>query len=358
MRSPRPALVVDPSAPDAGVLAEAVAVLRGGGLVAFPTETVYGLGARAWDERALARVFEAKRRPVHHPLIAHVADEAQARELAARWPERASLLAAAFWPGPLTLVVERALHVPAALSGGASSVAVRAPAHRVARALIGALGDPIAAPSANVYQGLSPTTAAHVIKQLGPAVDLVLDGGPCDAGIESTVVDVRGGAARVLRPGALEIGRLRAVVPDVEGPAAAARTAPDDAPRASPGMDVRHYSPRASLKLASAWAEACAMAFELASGGARVGLVTRGGGGAPVAGFARLEEAGVLVRSLPDHPVGYARLLYGTLHELDDAGVGAIVVQDVPREHGEGEAWLAVADRLSRASSGSPRSRP
>ncbi len=348
MPSPWPALVVDPSAPDTGVLAEAVAVLRRGGLVAFPTETVYGLGARVWDERALARVFEAKRRPVHHPLIAHVVDEAQARELAAKWPERASLLAAAFWPGPLTLVVERALHVPAALSGGASSVAVRAPAHRVAGALIAALGDPIAAPSANVYQGLSPTTAAHVVKQLGLAVDLVLDGGPCDAGIESTVVDVRGGVARVLRPGALEVGKLREVVPDVEAPAAAARTAPDDAQRASPGMDVRHYSPRAALKLASASAEARAIALDLASHGARVGLVTRGDA-ASVAGFARLEEAGVLLRSLPDHPVGYARLLYGTLHDLDDEGVGAIVVQDVPRGPEEGEAWLAVADRLSRA---------
>jgi L-threonylcarbamoyladenylate synthase len=353
----RPALVVDSSAPDPGALAEAGAVLRRGGLVAFPTETVYGLGARAWDERALARVFAVKRRPVHHPLIAHVLDEAQARELAALWPERAARLAAAFWPGPLTLVVDRALHVPAAISGGGRSIAVRAPSHKVARGLIAALGEPIAAPSANVYQGLSPTTAAHVLKQLGDAVDLVLDGGPSDAGIESTVVDVRGGGARVLRPGAVDLAALRAVVADLETPAGAARTASDGEARVSPGMDARHYSPRAPLTLAPAWRDASDMASGLASRGVRVGLVARAVD--PEAGRA-LTRAGVLVRSLADHPVEYARLLYGTLHELDDEGVGAIVVEAVP----PAEAWLGVADRLARASggqagaSGSKRGRP
>jgi L-threonylcarbamoyladenylate synthase len=344
----RPALVVDPVSPDAGAIAEAAAVLRRGELVAFPTETVYGLGARAWDPRAIARVFAVKRRPVHHPLIAHVVDEAQARDLAASWPERASLLAAAFWPGPLTLVVERAARVPGAISGGGSSLAVRAPAHPVALALIRELGEPIAAPSANVYQGLSPTTAAHVLRQLGDSVGLVLDGGPCQAGIESTVVDVRGGLARVLRPGALDLARLRSVVPDVEAPGAGARTAPDQEPRASPGMDARHYAPRARLVLAGSRDEADAAARELGSRGARVALVVRG---APRRGSAGAPPAPLELRSLPDDPVEYARRLYATLHELDDAGVDAIVVEDVPRAGRPGEAWLAVADRLSRAAS-------
>src|SRR5258708_4362657 len=206
---------VQRSAPDPAVMREAAEILRRGGLVAFPTETVYGLGARALDVRALARVYEAKRRPPHHPLIAHVAGAAQARALASRWPERADRLAAAFWPGPLTLVVDRAPHVPAALSGGAPSVAVRAPAHPVARALLAALGEAVAAPSAHVYQGLSPTLASHVVKQLGDAVDLILDGGPRDAGLQATVVDLRGAVPLVLRPGALDLARLRELAPDV-----------------------------------------------------------------------------------------------------------------------------------------------
>jgi L-threonylcarbamoyladenylate synthase len=338
----RPALQLDPRAPDVAVIDRAAGILRGGGLVAFPTETVYGLGARAWDSRAIARVFEVKGRPATHPLIAHVVDAAQARELAAAWPERADLLARAFWPGPLTLVVERSARVPAALSGGGPSVAVRAPAHAIAQALIRALGDPVAAPSANVYQGVSPTTAAHVLKQLGDRVDMVLDGGACAQGIESTVVDLRGGAARVLRPGAVGLPQLRSVLPDVQAPATAERTAPDDAERASPGMDVRHYAPRASLSLAPDGESACSLAAKLAGGGARVGLIARG---RTPAGLV----AGVLARTLPDDPEGYARLLYATLHDLDDAAVHAIVAEDVPRAGAESDAWLAVADRLTRA---------
>ena len=189
----RPHVVfVDRARPDPAVLRDAAAVLRSGGLVAFPTETVYGLGARALDEHAIARIYAAKGRPAHNPLIAHVVGVAQARALSRRWPEAAERLVTAFWPGPLTVVVDRADHVPSALSGGGPSVAVREPSHAVARALIEALGEPVAAPSANRYQGVSPTLASHVVKELGDRVDLVLDAGPCDAGIESTVVDVRG----------------------------------------------------------------------------------------------------------------------------------------------------------------------
>ncbi len=325
----------DPAA--LAAFAEAARVLRAGGLVAFPTETVYGLGARAFDERALARVFEAKGRPVHHPLIVHVEDEAQARMLAAVWPENASRLARAFWPGPLTLVVDRADGVPASVAGGATSVAVRAPAHAVARGLLAALGEPVAAPSANRYQGLSPTIAAHVVKELGERVDLVLDGGPCEAGIESTVVDVRSATPCVLRPGAVGFAALRAIVPNLQ---VQARSAESGEGRDSPGMDGRHYAPRARLVLAPTRAQALGMADDLAIGGALVGLVLRGS--APSGARAH----GVLTRALSREPALYGRRLYETLHELDDAGVGAIVVEAVPDD----EAWSAVADRLQRGS--------
>jgi L-threonylcarbamoyladenylate synthase len=328
-------IVVDPRAPDAAAISEAVGVLRAGGLVALPTETVYGLGARALDERAVARVFQAKGRPGHHPLIAHVLDEEQARSMAASWPEQAGRLARAFWPGPLTLVVDRAEHVPAAVSGGGNSIAIRAPSHPVARAVIAMLGEAVAAPSANRYQGLSPTRAAHVVQQLGEAVDLVLDAGGCEAGIESTVVDVRGDVVRVLRPGAANIAALRAYVPKLE---ARVESAPHEEARASPGMAARHYAPRATLLLIATGERAARVAAELSSQGKRVGLVVHDHDGSP-------SSPSILLRVLPGEPGPYARVLYGTLHDLDGAGVDAIVVQRVP----SGEAWSAVADRLHRA---------
>jgi L-threonylcarbamoyladenylate synthase len=329
-------VALDPRAPDKGILAEAAQVLAGGGLVAFPTETVYGLGARALDGRSLARVYEAKGRPRHHPLIAHVLNEQHARSLAASWPALASRLAAAFWPGPLTIVVDRARHVATAIAGGSDSIAVRAPAHPVALGLIEALGEPIAAPSANRYQGLSPTRAAHVVKELGETVDLVLDAGPCRAGIESTVVDVRGDRARVLRPGAAGLTALRKVVPDivvVEAPAA------PSAPRASPGMESRHYAPKARLVLAPTARDAIALAARLANQGQRAGVVLREGHSATA-------DDRIRMRSLPADPDGYARTMYAALHELDEEGVDVIVVESVPRL----ESWWAVADRLARGS--------
>jgi L-threonylcarbamoyladenylate synthase len=340
-RRVRRVIVVDAGAPErhlAPAIGEAVQVLRAGGLVAMPTETVYGLAARVLDERAVARVYAAKGRPAHHPLIAHVEDEAQARALAASWPERASLLARAFWPGPLTVVVDRAPGVPAAVAGGGASIAIRAPSHPVARALLHALGEPLAAPSANRYQGLSPTTADHVVKELGDAVDLVLDAGPCEAGIESTVVDLRGERPRVLRPGALDLAAIRRVLSDVEAPGDSLRGA---APRVSPGMEARHYAPRARLILADTWEEARRVAYGLAGTGALVGLVTH------EKRTTSVPEKQVLARSLPRDPAQYARLLYRTLHDLDDAGVDVIVVQGVPND----EAWWAVSDRLKRGSS-------
>jgi L-threonylcarbamoyladenylate synthase len=330
--------------PDPAALDEAVRVLRRGGLVAFPTETVYGLGARVLDATALARVFAAKGRPPTHPLIAHVLDEAQAKGLTSEWSDRASRLARAFWPGPLTLVVPRAETVPLALTGGGESVAIRAPAHPVARALLAALCEPIAAPSANRYQSVSPTTAAHVVASLGAAVDLVLDGGPCNEGIESTVVDVRGALPRVLRPGPLTLARLRAIEPSTK---AEAGSVASSASRPSPGMDSRHYAPRARLVVSGTWAEAQAVATRLAAGGAKVGLVVRA--------LPEIELAGplsrgskIVLRSLPSDAAGYARGFYAALHELDAEGVDAVVIEEVPND----DAWWAVADRIRRGSTG------
>jgi L-threonylcarbamoyladenylate synthase len=326
-------LAVDATHPDPAAIREAVRVLQAGGLVAFPTETVYGLGGRALDPDALARIFAAKGRPRTHPIIAHVEGEACARALAARWSETASRLARAFWPGPLTLVVPRAAHVPAALGGGTDSIGIRAPAHLVARALLEALGEPIAAPSANRYQALSPTRAEHVLASLGDAAaDLVLDGGACDRGLESTVVDVRA-EPRVLRPGSIDLAALGAIEPRVAY--AQALAAPTGEPRPSPGMDARHYAPRATLRIAASRAAAAADAKERAARGEVVGLVLRG----------HSLDVAVLVRTLPEDPAGYARELYATLHELDAVPVDAIIVEAVPAEG----PWRAVADRLARA---------
>ncbi len=329
-------LAVDPLRPQSAVVAEAVRVLRGGGLVAFPTETVYGLGASALDESAVRRVFAAKGRPLGHPLIAHVASEEGARNVARAWPEMASRLAKAFWPGPLTLVVDRAAHVPAVVSGGGDSIAVRVPAHPMALALIDGLGGPVAAPSANRHQELSPTLAAHVVKQLGDVVDLVLDGGPCATGIESTVVDLRVAPARILRPGVVTLPQLREILAGVE---ARVEGAPEGAGRASPGMGARHYAPRARLTMADTTAAAKVAVRDLSAKGHRVGVIVC----EESSGFEWPE--GALVRVLGRVAAGYARELYATLHALDEAGVGAIVVVRVPDE----DAWLAIADRLRRA---------
>jgi L-threonylcarbamoyladenylate synthase len=311
---------------DDAAIAEAVTLLRAGELVAFPTETVYGLGARALDAAALAKIFAAKGRPATHPLIAHVRDADAARALSSGWDARAEALARRFWPGPLTLVVPRAPSVPAMLSGGKPTLAVRAPAHPVAQALLLALGEPIAAPSANRYQTVSPTTAAHVARSLGGLLPLILDGGPCAAGLESTVLDLTVTPPTVLRPGALPLATLRAVLPDVW---LAAPAILDEDARHSPGQDAVHYAPRATLRLGSR----AEMLSDTRLGGAA--LVLRGRG----------EPARPDAIVLPDDAVAYGRALYATLHALDDAGVEIIAVEAPPDD----EAWLAVADRLRRA---------
>lgn len=334
---------VDADCLDLAEIARAAAILRAGGLVAFPTETVYGLGGRALDRAALARIFAAKGRPTTHPLIAHVLGEADARTLAAHWSPLASRLASAFWPGPLTLVVPRAPQVPLELTGGGDSVGVRAPSHPVARALLEALGEPIAAPSANRYQTLSPTTAAHVAASLGDLVDMILDGGPCSAGIESTVVDVRTATPVILRPGALDYPTLAAVVPGLEE--AATTTPAASGAHASPGLDRRHYAPTTPLVRVPGRPALLAEAARRIGAGQQVALLLT----APLEEALPTSESGrAHVVSLGSDAAGYAHRLFAALHELDRGGFDAILVEAVP-----GSApWRAVADRLQRASEG------
>jgi L-threonylcarbamoyladenylate synthase len=329
-------LALSAATPDPDVLAEAAHVLRAGGLVAFPTETVYGLGAHALDAAAVQRIFAAKGRPSFNPLIAHVPDVDGARALVREWPEAADRLARAFWPGPLTLVLPKRAHVPDVLTAGLPAVAVRVPSHPVALALLRAVGLPVAAPSANRFTELSPTTAQHVAKALGDRVDLILDGGPTSVGIESTVVDLTGPRPVLLRPGIVSATALAEVLGTTpERPAAPLA---GDAPRPAPGMVERHYAPRATVWLFDPH-ERPAVAARLAreAADARVGaLLLAPWDAAP---------APALPVPMPDDPAAYARRLYAALHELDDAGCTIALVERPP----DTPAWHGVRDRLTRA---------
>ena len=314
--------------PDVAAIERAVALLEAGELVAFPTETVYGLGADAGNPAAVARIFAAKGRPVTHPLIVHFSSFAAARAWASEVPSAAIRLAEAFWPGPLTLVLPKAAHVPASVTGGQPSVALRAPAHPVARALLAAFGRGIAAPSANRYGRISPTRAADVREELGDRVALVLDGGDCEVGLESTIVACLGGRVTLLRPGSISRSQVEDVVGRVEAPGA-------DAPRA-PGSDRAHYAP--VTPLATVPADRLAEVTEAAlARGERIAVLAR------TAAFVESDRAEW--RRMPEAPAAYGRALYAALRALDAAGADRILVEAVPA----GEPWAAVADRLSRA---------
>jgi L-threonylcarbamoyladenylate synthase len=310
----------------------AAEALRQGGLVCFPTETVYGLGANALDAAAVARIFEAKGRPANNPLIVHAADRERAKELVAAWPESADRLAERFWPGPLTLVLPRAEAVPDVVTAGGPTVAVRVPAHPVARELLAVSGLPVAAPSANRSARLSPTTAAHVLHDLDGRVDLILDGGPTPGGIESTVLDLSG-PPRLLRPGLIEAAALEAIV----GPIGRPSETPRSGALPSPGMLARHYAPRTPLECVED--NGLARVTELHGQDVRVALVSHH------PGFVRDVPAGVPVARMPADPAGYAAMLYAVLHLLDERGLGRIVVALPPAS----EEWHAVRDRLTRA---------
>lgn len=292
---------------------EAAEVIRSGGLVAFPTETVYGLGANALDANAVQKIFEMKGRPETSPLIVHVASIKMAREVAAEWPPLAEELARQWWPGPLTLVLRKNDKIPLKVTAGLPTAGIRMPNHPIALELIREAGVPIAAPSANRFTGLSPTTADHVKAAFGDAVP-VLDGGPCAVGIESTVVAVEGDKLKLLRPGMISFSEMEQAV------------AQAGAAHPAPGMHEKHYSPRTRLILVKGPAELPDRT------GAYVWRVALG----PAARSVRM----------PLDPAPYAAQLYRVLHQLDAENWPWIAVEIPP----DAPAWAAIRDRLQRAS--------
>lgn len=310
---------------------DAARVLANGGVVAFPTETVYGLGAHAERADAVRRIFAIKGRPASHPLIVHGADRGVLDRYAGRVSTDARALADAFWPGPLTLVVPRAATVPDAVTGGLDTLGLRVPDQPLARAMLAELGAGVAAPSANLFGRTSPTTAEHVRNDLGGRIDLILDGGPCTVGVESTILDLTGAAPTILRSGAVSPEAIaqvlgRPVVRTAVGPARA------------PGMLASHYAPQATLMLA-ARDELTTRLAELARAGTRTAVI----------GTSDVEAAGdpdaIVLHPAGDRPEDFAHDLYRLLREADAAGAETILVVPPP---GEGIA-VAVRDRLSRA---------
>ena len=321
-----------PPTADPGEIDHAARLLRAGRLVAFPTETVYGLGANALDAEAVARIYAVKRRPAASPLIVHVASIEMAQWLVANWPEIAGRLARRFWPGPLTLVLEKKLDkqlnnqpvIPDIVTAGLPTVGLRMPAHPIALALIRAAGVPLAAPSANRFTELSPTTADHVRRGLGSDVDFVLDGGPCQVGIESTVLSLTEPRPILLRPGGISRTELEAIV----GPVAVAQEVQPGA-HPAPGLHPRHYSPRTTLYLAT-----------------NGKLPDRGQGrGLYLQHRHPPSRESIHTIQMPTAAADYAAALYEVLHQADAGNYNWIAV-DVPPSTPE---WEAIQDRLKRA---------
>jgi len=322
-------------------LLAAVNLLRAGGIVAFATETVYGLGGDATNPQAIERIYQAKGRPPTNPLIVHVSDEAMARRFTTHWPVAAEQLARAFWPGPLTLVLPRGREIVPRVSAGLETIGLRAPSHAVAQSLLRAFGGPIAAPSANRSNRISPTTVGHVRAELGDAVDLILDGGPCRIGIESTVLDLSSAKPTILRPGGITQEQISRVIGDVES---TSEYGESSQPAASPGQQMIHYAPltpafRFDSSEAPGVADWCrnhphtpaAIVFLDGSPSERI---------IP----SQSTPTHRLVRAPRDVPA-YAHALYSTLRDLDTGGFEALWIempQDAP-------AWTAVRDRLLRA---------
>lgn len=324
----------------AAAMTRAVDLLRAGEVVALPTETVYGLAANACNAEAVAKIYTLKGRPAHNPIIVHVADETLARQCVTHWPESAAQLARSFWPGPLTLVLPRSPLIPDLVTAGGPTVGIRWPNHPFMQAVIRACGFPLAAPSANLANALSPTTASHVQKQLGSVLPLIVDGGPAQVGIESTVLDLTTHPPRVLRPGMIPEESWQAVLASVTlRPPAASDQAVASTELRSPGLLRKHYAPRAKLRLL-AWGDDGDLTRQLASAGptaSRIHLITR-------ARTPRL-TTNVVVSVLPSDPVAFAREIYAELHRCDEAGAQLIVVEALP----DLPAWRPLQDRLNRA---------
>lgn len=330
-------LHIDPQNIDPEIVARAAKVLRDGGLVAFPTETVYGLGANALDAVAVEKIFAAKQRPHFNPLIVHLPDTSRVLEVAAQWPEKAQILAEHFWPGPLTLVLPKRDIVPDRVTAGLNTVAVRVPQHPVAQALLQAAQIPVAAPSANLFMQLSPTRAQHVAQSLENRVDLILDGGPCNVGIESTVLSLADETPVLLRPGSVSRTQIEKLI----GPVASPQEPKNDTPRLAPGMLERHYAPRAKLVMFEGREELKQAIYNNCGDGIWIGaLLLNLDATSPEVGY------GITFPVVMPHDAQeYARKLYEQLHALDELGCVAILVESVP----DFPAWDGIRDRLQRA---------
>ncbi len=313
-------------------LGRAVDILRQGGLVAFPTETVYGLGANASDPDAVRRIFAAKGRPADHPVIVHISDVAQLSDWVGDVPQVALDLAEAFWPGPLTLILPRRDTVPNVVTGGLATVGIRVPSHTLAFALLRRFGGGVAAPSANRFGRISPTRAEHVLAELGERVDLILDGGAAEVGVESTIVDVSRGTPRLLRPGGVSVAQLREVLGEVIVPESVVEKHQQEADVRAPGTLASHYAPTTPTVLVEK--------TEIES------MLTRYPRACVLSYYPHPAHLSATVwRHLSDSPVAYARELYTALRDLDAAACDLIIVAAVPDD----PAWLAVRDRLRRA---------
>ena len=311
----------------------AVAVLKAGGLVAFPTETVYGLGADASNPAAVGKIFRAKGRPAAHPVIVHIADPVQAANWAREMPDAAHRLARAFWPGPLTLILRRSRGAIDEVTGGQDTVALRVPSHPLAQRLLARFGGGIAAPSANRHGRVSATTAEHVRREFGAAIECVLDGGPAEVGIESAIVDLSGGKAALLRPGWIPAAEIERTL---GGPLAAPA---GDAPRA-PGTLAAHYAPDTPLTLVERDLLA-ELAVALTRQGKRVAVLALSEARPPLPGLAWI--------AAPRDAARYAHALYASLRRLDESSGDAILVETPPQT----AEWAAINDRLARAAAGS-----
>lgn len=311
--------------PEVTEIREAAEILRRGGLVAFPTETVYGLGANALDADAVEGIYRTKGRPHTSPLIVHVPDVESARTLVTHWPESAQRLASAFWPGPLTLVLPKIERIPEIVTSGLPTVGIRVPAHPVAQALLREAALPIAAPSANRFMGISPTLADHVFRSLNSTNVKILDGGPSAVGIESTVLSLASDTPLLLRPGAITVEQLSSILGT---PVRSVESAPMEGPHASPGMHIRHYSPSTPLRILASTQPLPA-------------------GRAMWLWWSENRNNVAASIAMPSTPEEYAQALYRTLHDADASGVDLIAVEAPPRA----AAWLHVWDRLIRAQS-------
>jgi len=315
----------------------AAQLLRAGEIVALPTETVYGLAANAFNPDAVAKIFKAKGRPAHNPVIVHVASLKLAKRCVTTWPKLADKLAKAFWPGPLTLVLPRGKEIPDIVTAGGPTVGVRWPNHPFIQAVIRECGFPLAAPSANPSSRLSPTSAEHVRRHLGDKIRLIVDGGPAQVGIESTVVDLTVSPPRLLRPGMIHTESLEAVIGEVQG--SEFRVQSSGITLRSPGLLKKHYAPKAKLRVLR-WRDEADLRHQISNLKCEISTVC-------VIAHSRipLGKGFGRVSVIPRDPEAFARAIYAELHRSDAAGAELIVVEALP----DSPAWRAIADRLRRA---------